>query len=138
MGILRDKMLIAMQTRGFAEGTFKHYFRAMEDLTRYYKRSPDTLTRDEILAYISYLLNEKKISPRSCNTIMGGIKFFYAVVLNDSERAPLTKIPHCRQRIKLPVILSVQELELIFEQALNLKNLLFLWWPMAQDFDQVK
>lgn len=123
MGILRDKMTIAMQARGLAEGTVKQYFRAVEGLARYYKRSPDTLTQEEILAYINYLLNDKKIPPRSCNVIMGGLKFFYAVVLDDAERAPLTKIPNCRHRIKLPVILSVQELELIFEQALNLKEL---------------
>ncbi len=123
MGILRDKMHIAMQARGLAESTCKHYLRAVEGLTRHYNRSPDTLTKEEVVAYMSYLLNDKKIAPRSCNTIIGGIKFFYGAVLNDPDRSPLTKIPNCRQRIKLPVILSPQEIQLIFQNTLNLKEL---------------
>ncbi len=123
MGILRDKMLMTMQERGLAYGTCKHYLRAVESLTRHYNRSPDTLTQEEVTAYISYLLNEKKTTPRSCKTIMGGIKFFYNAVLNDPDRSPLNKIPYCRQRIKLPVILSPQEIQLIFHHASSLKEL---------------
>ncbi len=123
MGMLREKMIISMQVRGLAEGTCKHYLRAVEGLTRHYNRSPDTLTQTEILEYINYLLKDKKISNQYCNTIIGGIKFFYGAVLNDNARAAITKIANARQRLKLPVILSIQEIELIFKNTLNLKEL---------------
>jgi hypothetical protein len=48
---LRQKMINDMNLRRFAIGTQKLYVYAVEDLAKYYKRSPDLINEEEALSY---------------------------------------------------------------------------------------
>jgi hypothetical protein len=55
MGALRTKMIEEMKLRNFSPRTEQSYLAAMMGLVKYYRRSPDQLTQDEIRAYLLHL-----------------------------------------------------------------------------------
>jgi integrase/recombinase XerD len=52
---LRQKMIEAMQVRGFSVRTHRSYLSAVTDLARYYHRSPDQLSGEELQWFFVYL-----------------------------------------------------------------------------------
>ena len=57
------------------------YVKNVEELTLYYGRSPDKITREEIRSYLHYLIVEKKLSYSSCNHKIVAINFFNREIL---------------------------------------------------------
>ncbi len=55
MGALREKMIEEMKLRNFSPRTEQSYVSAMVGLVKYYRRSPDQLTQDEIRSYLLHL-----------------------------------------------------------------------------------
>src|SRR5918999_2427279 len=78
---LRQKMIEAMQVRGFSVRTHCSYLSAVTDLARYYHRSPDQLSGDELQAFFGYLAKERELSGASCRLYLNAIRFFYLHVL---------------------------------------------------------
>ena len=76
MGALREKMIEEMKLSNFSPRTEQSYVSAMVGLAKYYRRSPDQLTQDEIRAYLLHL-KERGLSPSSRNVAISGMKFFY-------------------------------------------------------------
>ena len=56
---LRQKMIEAMQLRGFSPQTHQSYLAAVSALAQHYGRSPEALDRDELQAYFLYLVKER-------------------------------------------------------------------------------
>jgi integrase/recombinase XerD len=63
-------------------GTQQLYAAAITDLARYYRRSPDQLTPEEIRAYLHHLLEERKLAWSTCNVTAAAIRFFYVETLD--------------------------------------------------------
>jgi len=59
---LRQKMIDAMQVRGFAARTHESYLSAVAALAKHYHRTPEDLSVDEIQAYFQYLVKERGLS----------------------------------------------------------------------------
>ena len=57
---LRRRMTEDLILAGFTESTRKSYLDAVRGLARYYMRSPDQLSEDEVRRFFLYLLKEKK------------------------------------------------------------------------------
>ena len=60
---LRQKMIDAMQVRGLSPRTHRSYLGAVTDLAKYYLRSPDQLSGEELQAFFLYLVKERDLSP---------------------------------------------------------------------------
>ena len=60
MGTLREMMVRQMRLRSFETRTKNAYLKAVEGLARYYKRSPDKISCDEVHDYLIHLLEERK------------------------------------------------------------------------------
>jgi len=56
---IRQKMMDAMQVRGFSVRTHASYLAALSGLARYYHRFPDQLNADELQGYFLYLVRER-------------------------------------------------------------------------------
>ena len=80
MGALREQMIEEMKLRNFSHRTEQSYVSAMVGLVKYYRRSPDQLTQDEIRSYLLHL-KERGLSPSSRNVAISGMKFFYHQIL---------------------------------------------------------
>ena len=77
MTVLRQRMIEDMQLGGLAERTRQSYVGAVCQLARYYGKSPDQISEEELRQYFLYLKNDKQYAPSSCMVALCGIKYFY-------------------------------------------------------------
>jgi integrase/recombinase XerD len=117
---LRRRMEDDMVARGLAERTRESYLWAVTGLARFYRRSPDQISDDEVQAYLVHLLRERQRSWSTCNVVAHGLRFFYHTTLK-RDRATFA-IPAPRQRQRLPAILSREEVEGVITHVTNLKH----------------
>jgi len=117
-------MIRDMQLRRFSPRTQNSYVRAVELLARYYRRSPEKISKEEIQDYLLYLMNEKKLSWSTCNLAVSAFRFFYAVTLGNE--AMYLDIPPRKTRSRLPEVLSREAVERLFAAATHLKHRLLL------------
>ncbi|WP_367395300.1 tyrosine-type recombinase/integrase [Cupriavidus sp. Agwp_2] len=117
---LRERMLHDMQIRNLADNTQKSYLQQVSSFARHFRRSPELLGPEEIRAWQIYLTNERKLAPSSVQLAVGALRFLYRVTLRrewSDEDFPLPKRP-----VKLPVILSAEEVTHFFESVPSLKQ----------------
>jgi len=117
---LRQRMIAAMQIRNFTANTQAAYLQQISLLARYYQQSPEALGPEQIQAYQLYLTNERKLAPGSLCTIAAALRFLYHVTLKRDwahDDIPIPKKP-----LKLPVILSPEEVEHFLECVGSLKH----------------
>src|SRR4029453_30562 len=103
----RTRMIRDMTVRVFSPSTHEAYIGQVVQLARYYKRSPDQLTNDEVQAYLAYLIQERKLSWSTCSQAAHAFRFLYHVTLGH----PRTDfhVPAPKQPQKLPDLLSREE-----------------------------
>lgn len=121
---LRQKMMDAMQVRGFSVRTHESYLAAVSDLARYYHRPPDQLNADELQAYFLYLVKERGLSGASCRLYLNGIRFLYLQVLNWERFDIPLQVPKAAQRI--PELLTRTEVRRILRACRNPKHRMLL------------
>ena len=107
MSELRVRMIRDMTVRGFSRRTHEAYVRAVVGLARYYRRSPDQLSADEVQNYLASLFRERKRSWSTCAQAAHAFRFFYHVTVGRERTA--FHVPAPRQPQKLPAILSRAE-----------------------------
>ncbi len=120
MGRLQDQMERELRIRGYAEGTRINYLQAMQRFVRYFMRSPDELTVEDVKQYQLFLTKERKVAWSTFNIQVCAIRFFYEKVLEvdwDIERIPYQK---CAK--KLPVVLSGKEICALLDATRNPKH----------------
>src|SRR3990172_12915507 len=107
MSELRSRMIRDMTLRGFSPRTHEAYIGAVVGLAKYYRRSPDQLTNDEVQAYLAHLIRERKRSWSTCAQAAHAFRFLYHVTLRREQTA--FYVPAPKQPQKLPDILSREE-----------------------------
>jgi hypothetical protein len=68
-----------MVVRRMSERTQEAYLAAVAALARYYRRSPDQITDEEIQAYLLHLIRDRKRAWSTCHIAVYGLRFFYHV-----------------------------------------------------------
>ena len=63
MGELRDRMEADLRLRGYAEKTRVAYVSCIRAVARHFRRSPATLGEDDIRAYLTYLIDVRRVRP---------------------------------------------------------------------------
>jgi site-specific recombinase XerD len=106
-----------MVVRGRADRTRESYLAAVEGLARFYGRSPDGLSQDEVQGYVLHLIKERKVSPSTCNVAVSAFRFLYLTTLG-RDRAEFD-IPHSKRPQRLPEIFSREEIARLLEAASN-------------------
>ena len=74
---LRQSMIRDMELAGYTQGTQQSYIGAVVKLQDHYTIRPDKLTEKQVLQYIFWLRDEKKVAKGTFQTNWAGIKFFY-------------------------------------------------------------
>jgi integrase/recombinase XerD len=120
MGKLRDQMLMDLQLCGIKPRTQKNYLREVENLAKYFNRSPAELGENELKEYLLYLINERHLSEGTFRFYVAGLKFLYRTTLK--REWPVEKIKCPRREKKLPVVLDISEVESLFSVTKNLKH----------------
>ncbi len=123
MSALRQQMIDAMQLRGFSPRTHESYLRAVTDLARYYHRSPDQVSVEEIQAYFLYLVKERHLAWASCRLSLNAIRFLYIQVLQQPFDVPIV---HPKRKQQIPELLTRSEVARILLACLNPKHRMML------------
>lgn len=120
MGALRKQMDGDLVVRGMSVRTREAYVGAVAKLAKYYGRSPDRISEQEVQSYLLHLIEERRLSWSSCNIAAQGLRFFYRVTLKRSETQFC--VPTARQPQKLPQILSRDEVAALIGKTADLKQ----------------
>jgi site-specific recombinase XerD len=116
---LRNKMKVYMELKGYSPKTTKNYLIHISNLAKYYNKSPDLLYEKEICGYLHYCITERHLTEGSLGSIYNAFKIFYTKVLG--RVWDVNKIPRTKDRRRLPVVLSTQEVKAIFDATEDLK-----------------
>lgn len=65
MSKLRQQFIEEMVLRGFSPRTQEAYFSAVYQLAKYFRRSPEQISDEEIREYLLYLAEERKLAASS-------------------------------------------------------------------------
>ena len=112
---LRKRMIQDMQLRGYSERTQEMYVRAVRQLCKHYKKSPDLITEEELRNYFLHNKNVLKWSRTASTIAICGIKFFFTYTL--SKEWTTFQLVRPPKEKTLPSILSRQEVRRIFKQV---------------------
>jgi len=129
MGALRERLEADLLVRGMSPRTRESYTAVVADLAKFYKRSPDGLSEQEVQGYLLHLIKERKLSWSSVNVAASALKFFFRVTVKHKEAE--FSVPGPRQPQRLPEILSPEEVMRLIEAAANPKHRALLLTPYA-------
>lgn len=121
---LREKMVRAMQLRRLSDNTQRVYLHAVFALAKHYMKAPDQITNEQVLDYVLYMLNERKLSWSTCDTNVAGLQFFYGVTLGRNSMRLV--LPPRKSEKRLPEILSAEEISRLFAAVRNPKHRVLL------------
>ena len=77
MTVLRTRFVQDMQLHGFSPKTQSCYVGAVRSLAKFYNKSPDRVTEEELRSYFLHLTLERKVSRATATIALCGIKFFF-------------------------------------------------------------
>jgi integrase/recombinase XerD len=119
MGKFKDLMKQTLSIRGSSERTIDIYLRSMENFVRFFNKPPDKISIDEINQY-QYHLKMKNVSYSVFNQFVSAVKFFHKNVLRSN--LSINRITYTKTPKKLPVVLSKEEINNLYQSIANIKH----------------
>ena len=110
---LRQRYIEDLQLHGLAASSQEVYVRAVNRLAKYYGRSPEDISDEELRQYFLYLKNEKRAARSTCTLAICSIKLLYERTLK-RPWPTLYQVRPAKEQ-KLPVVLSREEVQRILE-----------------------
>jgi integrase/recombinase XerD len=117
---LQERMIQDMHLHRFAAKTQTSYIRSVEGLTRYFMRSPELLTEEDIRQYFVHLTCERKLARPTVTIALCGIKFFYEKTLKRDWS--LTGVPTPKREKKVPVVLTHEQVKVILARLRQVRH----------------
>jgi site-specific recombinase XerD len=102
-------MIENMQLQGLSSGTQHAYVRSVQVMAEYFRRSPDQLSDEQLREFFLYLIRERGLAKPTLITYRSAIKFLFEKTLQ--RPMPVLKLVRIERRRKLPVILSLQQVQ---------------------------
>jgi integrase/recombinase XerD len=112
---LRQRMIDDMTVRNLAPNTMLCYLKQVHYLARYFRKSPEQLSPEDIREYQLYLTQDRKVSVNSRLVAMTALRFLYGITLRRERFIEMLPMPH--KEHYLPVILSPAEILRFLEAA---------------------
>jgi integrase/recombinase XerD len=112
---LRKRMIEELERRNYSNNTKRAYLGAIEDLGRHFDQPADQLGPEQIREYQAYLFRERHLTANTVNQRIGALRFFYTKTLKKNWSVEET--PYPRKTLRLPVILSPEEVARLIESA---------------------
>ena len=110
-----------MRLRGFSQKTIKSYLSCVRSYVKHFSpRHPRELAVEDIRAYLLFLLEKKKLASSTVNQVFNAIRFLYIELYK--RPWALRDIPRPHRPKRLPVVLSKDELNRIFDAKENPKH----------------
>ena len=116
---LRQQMIRELELHRKSPDTIEAYVCAVAQLAEHYRRSPETISVEEVRDFLHHLITVRKLASSSVNQKAAGIRFFYQHVLGREEFQ--LKVPMKRSG-RLPQPLGRSEISRLFDAARNTKH----------------
>jgi integrase/recombinase XerD len=126
MTALRAKYVRDLAIRGRALRTQQSYSSYVAALARYYHRSPDQISYDEVASWLHYLIRERKQSASSINIAVNAVRFLYAVTLQRNVEALMAAVPHMKRNTRRAEVYARSEIEAILTAPAQPRDRAFL------------
>jgi site-specific recombinase XerD len=117
---LRRRMIEDMRLKNLSPRTIEAYTSRVATFARHFGRSPQDLGRDDVRAYLLYLVQKKKVSWSVYNQTLAALRFLYEVTLGRKDA--LERIPFPKQPKRLPVVLSLDEVARFFSAVAGIRH----------------
>ena len=127
MTALRKRMAEELRLRNLSETTSDTYLRAVARFAKHFGKPPEELGPDHVRQYLLYLFKEKKDVWSTIQVNRGALKFLYVRVLK--QRWFDDEIPTPKRRVRLPTVLTPEEVTGMLDHTSNLKH-----WTMLAAF----
>lgn len=118
--MLTQRMTREMQVGNYSPRSIKTYTSILSKIVKHFDIPSDQLSCDQVKDYLHQRIVVDKISPSTVNQTISAFKILQEVVLGRTWE-PL-KIKRPRRNQKLPVVLSLEEVERLIAVTLNLKH----------------
>jgi site-specific recombinase XerD len=115
-----QKMWEDFRLMGLSASTFKNYTLRVKEFIAFCNRPIEDLDETDARKYLSHMITERRLSPRTVNQASAAIRFFFAVGLNrhmNYLQMPMMKLPKI-----LPDILTREEVSMLIDACLNAKH----------------
>jgi len=100
------------------------------------KKHPADIGKVEIEAFLTFLTVKKKVSPTTQNQAFHAILFLYEKILNINLKDQNISALRAKQRIRIPVVLTTMEVEIIIENLTGIYLLIvkfnvWMWFALS-------
>jgi site-specific recombinase XerD len=113
-------MLEELQRRNMSKITTRIYIHAVEEFAQYFNTPPDRLTLEHIRQYQAHLFADRKLEAVSVAQQVSALRFFFVKTLKRPWHP--VDMPAPKQPIRLPVVLSREEVERLIQCADNMMH----------------
>jgi len=122
--VLEEKMRNALRLRHRSLSTEKTYLIWLRSFKAFVgEKQPDQLGGRDLQDFLSHLAVEKKVSSSTQNQALNAIVFLYRHVLDKNIDQELSAV-RAKQRRHLPVVLTMKEIQNIFDQLSGTSKLM--------------
>jgi integrase/recombinase XerD len=111
---LRARMIEDMTVRGFTEETRHDYVRRVRAFAAFIRRPPDTAAAEDLRRFQLHQ-RQSGMQPPSINNSVSALRFFFTVTLDRPDLA--RRLTVVREPLRLPTVLSVEEVTLLLQSA---------------------
>ena len=118
MTILMQRMREELVRRNYAATTIHSYLKAVEHFRSHVDTPIEEVGPDDLRGYHAYLLGTRKLAVNTVVLNICALRFLYIKVLK--RRDMKEDLPYPKQRLRLPVILSPDEVAQLIGAARNL------------------
>jgi integrase/recombinase XerD len=107
-------MIEDMMVRGFTEETRNDYVRHVRAFAAFIRRPPDTATAEDLRRFQLHQ-RQSGMQPPSINNSVSALRFFFTATLDRPDLA--RRLTVVREPLRLPTVLSVEEVTLLLQSA---------------------
>lgn len=111
-------MIDDMTMRKLHFKTQGQYIRAVKNFTRFYGRSPDTATAEDLRRFQLHMVSTG-VSPTTINATITGLRFFFEITLEQPDA--MKRMSSVQVERKLPTVLSIEEVTRVLKAAPGIK-----------------
>ncbi|MTI59366.1 MAG: integrase [Firmicutes bacterium] len=120
MTVFKEKMIQDMKLRNFSSRTQVCYLRHIEHFEKFFDSDADSLNSDHIREFLAHAIDVRNLSTGYVNQAYSALRFFFESTLD--QHWDIKHIPRAKKQKKLPIILSKEEIQAIFDRVNNLKH----------------
>jgi integrase/recombinase XerD len=114
--LLSKRMAVANRS----SSSIKSYCRSVNRLYEFHKVSPRELEIDQVIDFLYNLQHDNQLHSHTIKLHVAGLRYYYQEMVGSVDFAQ--QIPYPKNKPSLPIVLSREELQKVFDGCINYKH----------------